>query len=252
MIPFLFWKISKIPIVTTNLILYWDAGNPSSYPGSGTAIEDLTSSNYDGILNGPTYSSADGGKFVHVKASNHWINSTGSNSGDGIVNTSDYTIEIWANPTNTNQSAWLFGNRNGQAGPQLSIVLGTAVDGGTITASKKIGLIYISTNTLTGRVFSTANDIIDGNWKHLVMTRVGLTLKLYVNTVEQSLNTGQQIGTALDITNTLTWRVGDNGNGNGLFAIDGATAINRLYKDKALTLAEVQQNFNAEKARFGL
>ena len=45
------------PIVTSGLILYLDAGNPSSYPGSGTIIYDLTGSAKIGnLVNGPTYS----------------------------------------------------------------------------------------------------------------------------------------------------------------------------------------------------
>lgn len=253
LIPFGFWGGELTPpIVTTNLILHWDAGNPASYPGSGTSIQDLTASNYDGTLNGAVYSSADGGSFISFETENDWINSIGTSSGNGVVNTSDYTVEIWAKLSNINQQAWLFSNRNGSAGPQLGIVLGTPSDGGTITASKKIGVMYVSTNTSTTRILSSVDDVIDGNWKHLVMTRVGLTLKLYVNAVEKILNTNQTLGSALDITNTSTWRIGDNGNGTGFFAIDGSISINRLYKGKALTQAEVLQNYNAEKSRYGL
>ena len=53
-------------IVTDNLILYVDAGNVQSYPGSGSTWYDLSGNNYH-MVNGntmPTYSSADGGKFT--------------------------------------------------------------------------------------------------------------------------------------------------------------------------------------------
>lgn len=49
-------------IVTTNLIHHLDAGDSSSYSGSGTTWYDLTNSNVDGTFRGsPTYSSTDGG-----------------------------------------------------------------------------------------------------------------------------------------------------------------------------------------------
>ena len=56
---------SVVPVVTTGLQLYLDAGNASSYSGSGTAWNDLSGNSRNGTLtNGPTYSSADGGSIV--------------------------------------------------------------------------------------------------------------------------------------------------------------------------------------------
>jgi hypothetical protein len=52
-------------VVTTNLSMFLDAGNASSYPGSGTAWTDLSGNSRNGTLtNGPTYTSADGGSIV--------------------------------------------------------------------------------------------------------------------------------------------------------------------------------------------
>ena len=49
-------------IITTNLVQYLDAGNSSSYSGSGTTWSDLTASGVDGtLINSPTYSSSEGG-----------------------------------------------------------------------------------------------------------------------------------------------------------------------------------------------
>jgi hypothetical protein len=52
-------------IVTDGLVLALDAGNTKSYPGSGTAWTDLSGRGNTGTLvNGPTYSSANGGSIV--------------------------------------------------------------------------------------------------------------------------------------------------------------------------------------------
>ena len=49
-------------IITANLVQYLDAGNSSSYSGSGTTWSDLTASAVNGTLvNSPTYSSSEGG-----------------------------------------------------------------------------------------------------------------------------------------------------------------------------------------------
>ena len=53
------------PRLDNFLILNLDAGNPSSYPGSGTTWFDLTSNNNNGILiNGPTFDSGNGGSIT--------------------------------------------------------------------------------------------------------------------------------------------------------------------------------------------
>ena len=52
------------PIVTENLVLYLDAGNNASYPGSGTTWYDLVG-NSNGILtNGPVFNTGNGGNIV--------------------------------------------------------------------------------------------------------------------------------------------------------------------------------------------
>ena len=52
-------------IITDGLVLCLDAGNTKSYPGSGTSWSDLSGQGNTGTLvNGPTYSSADGGSIV--------------------------------------------------------------------------------------------------------------------------------------------------------------------------------------------
>ena len=51
-------------IVTDGLVLCLDAGNSKSYPGSGTAWNDLSRNGNNGTLNGPTFNSADRGSIV--------------------------------------------------------------------------------------------------------------------------------------------------------------------------------------------
>ena len=49
-------------IVTDGLVFYVDAGNEDSYAGSGTTWTDLIGGNNGTLANGPTYSSANGGR----------------------------------------------------------------------------------------------------------------------------------------------------------------------------------------------
>lgn len=239
---------------TKDLILWYDAGNTSSYPTTGTTITDLSIGGVNGTLNnGTTYSSSDGGKFV-LDGVNDWINTSGStNTFPWNARASDFSIEVWVKFSNANHAARIFGNRNSTNGSMLALIGGTiSGDGSTITSSKKISFAMQNANNTRTKWYVTNDDIIDGNWKHIIATRSGTTMKIYVNSVDVATTLTNTVGgTNPTYVNTnTTWRVGDAGGGTG-----GAGAfdisIMRLYKC-ALTQVQVTRNFNLEKSRYGL
>lgn len=104
--------------VTTGLRLMLDASNPASYPGSGTTWYDLSgNANNATLVNGPSYSTDDGGIFVF----------DGSNDAAQITNSatltnlkspqggSGYTFMIWAKSISAT-GTWrkLIGNADGE------------------------------------------------------------------------------------------------------------------------------------------
>jgi len=65
------------PFTQDGLTLYWDAGNPASYPGSGNKIYDLSGGGWDGTLyNGVGYSTSNGGVLV-FDGVNDYVHSNG-------------------------------------------------------------------------------------------------------------------------------------------------------------------------------
>jgi hypothetical protein len=77
---------------TDGLVLYLDAGNISSYSGSGTTWTDLSGNANNGTLtNGPTFSSANGGSIV-FDGTNDYININNSNS---LLSAAQGTVNIW-------------------------------------------------------------------------------------------------------------------------------------------------------------
>ena len=239
-------------IVRSNNILYWDFGNTYCYPGTGDAVTDLLNYDYNGLAYGTTYSSADGGKFTFVKSENDFINANGSWDTPAVVGTSNFSIEVWTKPTNENHNGVVVGNGNAATGDRFNIVVGTPDSNGNIVSSKKIGTFFFENNQSYGRSFYTNNDIVDGNWKHIVITRNASTFKIYVNGVEQTLTQVGNLGSGTPSLNTDSiWRINDNGSNNGTGGINMDLSVWRLYNAE-LSLSQVQQNYNAEKSRFGL
>jgi hypothetical protein len=83
-------------IVTDGLRLYLDAGNASSYPGSGTTWTDISGyGNNFTLVNGPTFTTESGGAIVFDGTNDY---ATGPNANlYGI--TADATIELIIKPT---------------------------------------------------------------------------------------------------------------------------------------------------------
>ena len=82
-------------IVEDGLVLYLDAGNEESYPGTGTTWKDLSGNGNDGTLtNGPTFSGDNTGGIT-FDGSNDYVD-----CGD-IDITSSFTLSVWfkGNPT---------------------------------------------------------------------------------------------------------------------------------------------------------
>ena len=72
------WTIGEGWVVgsTPDLVLSLDAGNTSSYPGSGSTWTDLAGGKTFTLNGSPTYSSSNGGYLNFVPASGQWANSS--------------------------------------------------------------------------------------------------------------------------------------------------------------------------------
>lgn len=218
------WPASSAPsgLVTTSLIVHLDAGNTNSYPGSGTTWSDLTSSSNDLTLtNGPVFSSTDGGT-IEFDGSNDYA--TSSNS---VTLSGDFSFDAWVYLDTTASgydaifSIGQYSQTSGLAlfGPYFSVWSG----------GSQLG--YATT-------FATAA------WKHVALTRSGSTNTLYLD--------GSSVGT---FTNSNAFS-GSIGLGAGFWTtspgnyMPGKISNARLYNGKALTAAEVTQNYNALSGRF--
>lgn len=233
--------------------MHLDAGDSASYPGTGTAWTDLSGSANNGTLtNGPSFSAANGGQIV-FDGVNDFVD---TNYTQPAV--TEYTIEVWFKSydnSNGGLGKMLVNNRGTGAG--LSISVGISPLGGEIG---KLWMGVDSTNIIIQRA-STQTDFIDGTWRQAVgvfsqTTGSAITPNSFVlfangQTITSSGSSVLQVGSrnspagpglgGTHLMRAQAWNT----------YTSGFLAIARIY-NRALSVAEILQNFDAQKARFGL
>ena len=206
-------------IVTDNLILYVDAGNVQSYPGSGTTWYDLSGNDYH-MVNGntmPTYSSADGGKFT-FNGSTQWVTASIPS-----LNINPFTYCVWV--------------RSDMSSGYRSIIDQDNDD--FLFATNNNELLSYDPYQQSGFTISSTTA-----WYHFALSYIsGSTSYIYVN--------GASVHSwAVTLTHTSTHiNIGSGYQTNELW--DGDISMFQWY-DTNLTAAQILQNYNAHKSRYGL
>lgn len=214
-------------IVTNGLVLCLDAGNPRSYPGTGTIWKDVSNNTAVGTLtNGVTYSSNNAGVLTF----------DGVDDRVSVVNSlpalSNFTVELFLKTTVVDNSQNIFLDQyfslryeiNGNN--KFNIHLGTGS-----------GWVYTSLPSTTTVVANT--------WYHTAWTWNGAAATMYVNGLaENSISNGAaSSGTG---TITLGQHTPDTS-----YAWAGSMGSIKIY-NRGLTADEVMQNFNAQRGRYGI
>jgi len=219
-------------IVQQGLVLNLDAGNIYSYGGAGTTFYDVSPTALSWTINNATYNSSDP-KYFSYNGSNSWLQSSTSAAFD----TQTLTMECWFYTSVVVQNGFLF--EKGAVNSQYSMFLNQ----GDVFYFRTIGgTINNQDLTFTSSTYLTANV-----WNHVICTYNGSIKIIYVNGVQVAsvnasgtLNTGQ--------TNQYIGKYGDAGNN---YPFNGRIGESRVY-NIALSAAQVLQNYNATKGRFGL
>lgn len=213
------------PIVSDGLVYCVDAIDRHSYPGSGTSVTDLVGGRTATLTNGPTFNS---NGYWDFDGSNDYMD-MGFTPTNAICS-SGYTWGYWFN--------WdaIFGNK----------IQGT-IDG----ANGRIYMGPYNGNFMTGcgnQYNSNTGTISTGNWFYCVSSFDGSsTCRTYLNGALSHTLTG--ITFSLNAGQTMPWGAGFNSTVQ--YHNNGKGALTHFYS-KEFTAAEVLQNFNAQRDRFGI
>ncbi len=212
------------------MLLYLDAGNAASYPGSGTTWTDLsTNANNATSLTGVTYSSSNGG----------YLSFNGS-TGSGSLVASKY------NQTYTGKTIFIVGNLTSIAAGNYRAMIGSSSGNRNFNlymyspALNRYQLHFSSggTGTISSDVTYSQN-----NWFTAAVThQTNGTVTYYFN--GKLVNTDSQ--TFYQYLSPTTEHVGRADN-----FWNGPLSVICVYK-VALSAAEILNNHNAVRGRYGL
>ena len=216
-------------IITSNLVLCLDAGNPKSYPGSGTTWTDLSGLGNTGTLvNGVGYNSGNGGS-LSFDGSNDYVSIP-----NPITSNLPYTVLQWIKPN-------------------------VALPDTTSANSRKTplvgpGPVWNPGYWMTARRFRvhahteyrdvTINWVGDTGWHQVGQIFDGTTC---YTVIDGSVLLGTKNGYNPAVPSTIL--LGAETTTGGAASWNGNIS-NTTFYGRALTAQEIQQNYNALKGRF--
>jgi hypothetical protein len=223
-------------VVTDGLVFELDSGNPASYPGSGNDWYDLVGNDDATLPNGATYSADNGGILTFSRSLSQ---SAHAASMPGPLTT--FTAETWVkfnalDITSGNATCTITEVYNSTP---INYTIGTGMTGNTTTWQ---GGYYDGAWHLAGTVVPVIN-----RWYCMTVTYNGTDVQFYIN---GALNDTVAAGSTPGYSG-LGMHIGERWDGAYLTEsfLDGSIPIVRLY-DRALSSAEVNQNYMANQSRF--
>jgi hypothetical protein len=231
-------------LVTTGLTYHLDIGVTASYSGSGSTVNDLSGSGLGSstLYNTPTYT----GGYLTFNGSSQYLLTSNLVSKFNSPSNTTLTLETWVYAASDNgvvvdelgQTA--ISPATGWRDPNIEIVSGSA----------KMSVWAGGVQT------TTAGTFLRNQWNHLALTYDGTTLRTYINGVAGSTST---------IARQAPWIYAAAGSTNLYYGLFNADSTNmgdgsylagnlgqfRVYT-RALSAAEVTQNYTASKSRYRL
>jgi len=212
--------------ISSGSIAYYDAGNSISYPGSGSTWKDLSGNNNNVTLSGAYSYNASG--YITFPGNAYGYNNS------NILSKSAYTKQAWVKFSTFATENNIISGADTNPGPSQH----------AFWLSNSNGILQAGHNNVWNRVIAPSTPALStGTWYNLTVTYSNTNgWVLYTNGQQKATNSNTET-----FSGTGLYQIGAY---NGLYYLKGDVAIALIY-NRALTLAEVQQNYNTDKARFG-
>ena len=217
-------------IVTDGLVMCLDAGNTKSYAGSGTTWTDLSRNGNNGTLtNGPTFNSANGGSIV-FDASDDYVQCVGS------ITTTAATFISWI-------------RRNGSQAFNAGIIFSRGTSTTGLNFRRDVNEVGYHWND-SGLTYNWVSGLVTPNltWCMCAISVNSSSAVAYLcqsSGITSATNAISHTSTTLDDIR-IGWE-----ESSSTRRFNGNMAVAQIY-NRALSAAEILQNYNATKGRFKL
>jgi hypothetical protein len=229
-------SVSNVSLTTTNLLLHYDTFNTSSYNGSGVTITDLSGNSRNGTITGsPTWTS---NYFTFV---DDYITTPNLSSVIPISN-EVHSVEVWVYPTDNG----VLVQYDGTATPNTSYHFSAIeIVGGNLEVGLWAGIDGLAS---TGNIGAVSFN----QWHQIVLTYNGSVCKGYLNGVFKG-SVNLTFNSSMDDSKLFYMNFGyrtitNQGDGTDF---NGRFGTMRVY-NVALTDAQVLNNYNVDKSKYGL
>ena len=228
-------KFTTPSIVTSNLVLWYDPSNIVSYPGSGSTITNLASTSLNGTISNATYTSP----YLTYNGSSSQINIADNSllePGSG-----DWTMEAWVYLSSSSGSKVVLGKFD-PGGAAQDVSYSIRIQGAGIYAQigNGSGVVDTALYTLPLNTWTHVTYV----WKNVATN----SLEAYINGVSVN-SVSHSFSSVLNTSANLY--IGSYNGGEYSQYMNGRIGITRLYS-AALSSAQVLQNYNADKSKYGL
>lgn len=224
------YRVHTFPseLVTDGLVLNLDAGDPRSYPSSGTTWTDLSGNGNNGTINSGSYDNSSGGSIV-FNGTNTNVSFPSTNI--PLINRSA-TLSVWFKIDSATGYQNIF-------------------DTPDATSNIRIAVNYQNVSNTLFAGFAVGTDLttsyVAGTWYNLIVTGDNnIGTKLYLNGILVNSSTTKNVPAILDLNTARLGNV-DGDRSNEWF--DGNISVFQVY-NRALSAAEVTQNYDALKVRY--
>ena len=226
-------------IVTNGLELFLDASHKDSYPGTGTTWYDLSGNGRNLTLtNGPTFSAANMGSIVFDGTNDYAVLNP-------VSAFNIYCISMWFKPTTIINSTSAYK-------PLIHFKSSTAKYISFGDTTSRVANEYITIVQEPGDRRTAVNDggsLSAGAWYNIVFNYESSQYNIYINNTLKSTTIGSSLGNVPLITDPNFIYLNSYEGTSGY--LDSSLSMCMIY-NRTLTADEIQQNFNASRARFGV